>query len=380
MGTVARCGSLVAQGAALPGNLWHVPMNARSTFDDGIDQRGRLQEEVRRRRLARWPLTRESRYGTRGCRSGEASNPGRLEGVSEAVVESLEQALTTVDTSDEEPGHGRLWPDRLWPNRLWPGLRADRLWPNQLARVCGFKGPAEFGQNQVWPIQCEPLCPHFHRPPTCPKPRFLDTDLFCVLCCVRCVEIFLGASKIWVVSQTSSLTRTPSAGPPKISLFFPSPATFSRHWDRLGFTRQPENSKRVLFGALAFQKHHQNSTRRHPEREEKNEFCGGRGKKRAKFWASPTLGAHHPWATSPRSQRWTALLGRSDEGRTQSRFSGGRGPNPCHVSDVRRMLQLPCTEPSWKRTASLLGPFRSVWVFFGEREEGRNSYFCPRRC
>ena len=29
---------------------------------------------------------------------------------------------------------------------------------------------------------------------------------------------------------------------------------------------------------------HQNSTRRHPEREEKNEFCGGR-KKRAKFWA-----------------------------------------------------------------------------------------------
>ena len=33
------------------------------------------------------------------------------------------------------------------------------------------------------------------------------------------------------------------------------------------------------------QKHHQNSTRRPPEREEKNEFCGGRGKKRATFWA-----------------------------------------------------------------------------------------------
>ena len=28
-----------------------------------------------------------------------------------------------------------------------------------------------------------------------------------------------------------------------------------------------------------------NSTSKHPEREEKNEFCGGRGKKRAKFWA-----------------------------------------------------------------------------------------------
>ena len=47
----------------------------------------------------------------RGCRIGEASNPGpatriQPEGVSEAVVESLEQALTlgsTVDTSDEEP-------------------------------------------------------------------------------------------------------------------------------------------------------------------------------------------------------------------------------------------------------------------------------------
>ena len=35
------------------------------------------------------------------------------------------------------------------------------------------------------------------------------------------------------------------------------------------------------------------------------------------------------------------------------------------------MLQLPCTEPSWKRTASLLGPFRSVWVFLvGEGRRG----------
>ena len=37
-------------------------------------------------------------------------------------------------------------------------------------------------------------------------------------------------------------------------------------------------------------KHHQKSTRRHPEREEKNEFCGGRGKKRAKFWGGPGRG------------------------------------------------------------------------------------------
>ena len=49
-------------------------------------------------------------------------------------------------------------------------------------------------------------------------------------------------------------------------------------------TRQPENTKRAHLRVPAFTKHHQNSTRRHPEREEKNEFCGGRGKKRAKFW------------------------------------------------------------------------------------------------
>ena len=58
--------------------------------------------------FARWPVTKESRYGMRGCRIGEASNPGppgtiRLDGVSEAAVQSLEQALTAVDTSDEEP-------------------------------------------------------------------------------------------------------------------------------------------------------------------------------------------------------------------------------------------------------------------------------------
>ena len=54
-------------------------------------------------------MTRNSRYGLRGCRIGEASNPGppnariRPEGVSEAVIESLEEALTVVDRSDEEP-------------------------------------------------------------------------------------------------------------------------------------------------------------------------------------------------------------------------------------------------------------------------------------
>ena len=39
------------------------------------------------------------------------------------------------------------------------------------------------------------------------------------------------------------------------------------------------------FEGPSLQEHHQNSTRRHPEREEKNEFCGGRGKTKTKFWA-----------------------------------------------------------------------------------------------
>ena len=36
-------------------------------------------------------------------------------------------------------------------------------------------------------------------------------------------------------------------------------------------------------------KHHQNSTRKPPEREEKNEFCGGTGKNKARNFGPPTL-------------------------------------------------------------------------------------------
>ena len=57
-----------------------------------------------------------------------------------------------------------------------------------------------------------------------------------------------------------------------------------------GFHTTAREPKRAHFRALALQKHHQNSTRRPPEREEKNEFCGGRGEKRAKFWAVPGKG------------------------------------------------------------------------------------------
>ena len=43
--------------------------------------------------------------------------------------------------------------------------------------------------------------------------------------------------------------------------------------------------KRAHFRAPALQKHHQNSTRRHPERHKKSETVAGKGEKRAKFWA-----------------------------------------------------------------------------------------------
>ena len=68
-------------------------------FDVGADQRGRHHEEVRRR--VKRSETRTSRHVDAG--SGPPSTRIRPEGVLKAVVESLEQALTIVDTSDEGP-------------------------------------------------------------------------------------------------------------------------------------------------------------------------------------------------------------------------------------------------------------------------------------
>ena len=58
---------------------------------------------------------------------------------------------------------------------------------------------------------------------------------------------------------------------------------------RRGFTRQPESPNVDISGSRRF-KHHQNPTRRPPERErEKAKMGAGVGKKSAKFWA-PTFG------------------------------------------------------------------------------------------
>ena len=51
-----------------------------------------------------------------------------------------------------------------------------------------------------------------------------------------------------------------------------------------GVSHHSPRAQTSTFEGPGLPKHHQNSTRRHPEREEKNEFFGGRGKKRAKFW------------------------------------------------------------------------------------------------
>ena len=53
------------------------------------------------------------------------------------------------------------------------------------------------------------------------------------------------------------------------------------------------------FQGLAHQKHHQNSTIGPPREGRKNENCGGRGKKSAKFWAPPTLQAPRPSGPHP---------------------------------------------------------------------------------
>ena len=59
------------------------------------------------------------------------------------------------------------------------------------------------------------------------------------------------------------------------------------------FTRQPENSKRAHFRPLRF-KHHQNSTRRHPERHKKSEMVAGEGKK-SEILGGPAEGGPGVW-------------------------------------------------------------------------------------
>ena len=82
------------------------------------------------------------------------------------------------------------------------------------------------------------------------------------------------------------------------------PSSFSTDCPPPGFHTTTREPKRAHLRVPVF-KHHQNSTEGPPEREEKNEISGGRGKKRAKFWAPTTSGPHflglapHPWGAPP---------------------------------------------------------------------------------
>ena len=128
--TGARCGSLVAQGVAI-----RCSDECPVQFDVGTDQRGRHQEEVCRRRFARCSVTRNSRYGLRGCRIGEASNPGpprtrvRPEGVSEPVVlwRRPSQLLTRQMRSlwCEQRQDGRGFAGSASPNRVQVRVPTD---------------------------------------------------------------------------------------------------------------------------------------------------------------------------------------------------------------------------------------------------------------
>ena len=81
-------------------------------FDVNVDRDGRCQKTLRRQwdRLCQWPesVMIQARYGFRGVRVGEASHPGpprrrnRSEDSADAVLTSLEAALTRIDDSDDE--------------------------------------------------------------------------------------------------------------------------------------------------------------------------------------------------------------------------------------------------------------------------------------
>ena len=119
--------------------------------------------------------------------------------------------------------------------------------------------------------------------------RCVVVSVLCVVCCVL-VWLFWTLRFLPCAKPPCGppCSGPPCAGPPKMSRFFPFPATvWALGLCRQGFTRQPENSKRAH---LRLQKHHQNSTRRHPEYK-KSENGGGRGKKERNF-GPPKLRAH----------------------------------------------------------------------------------------
>ena len=63
-------------------------------------------------------------------------------------------------------------------------------------------------------------------------------------------------------------------------------------WGRRGFTRQPESPKRAHLSAPALQTPPKFNEKDQQEREEKNEFCGGRGQKKREILGPQSSGNH----------------------------------------------------------------------------------------
>ena len=141
---VAKIGSLVGQGASvfstavrdLNGGADQVVCDVES------DRRGRRETTVCDRRQCEWSAAamRESRYGFRGVRVGDASNPGphrtraraRMEEEADAVLSGLEAALTRIDDSSDDEPPMPIWKDEASECEEM-GRRADV--PNVWARV-----------------------------------------------------------------------------------------------------------------------------------------------------------------------------------------------------------------------------------------------------
>ena len=163
-------------------------------------------------------------------------------------------------------GKPSLLPERLdqnWIGQNWPGWpirfgHPGQFWPIQFWFIFGHLG---LGQNDFWPIQFWPT-------------QFLD------LVCVSwwCPEGWARRGREgerWGpmngAPQVGSLSWGPKGRVPKISgFFFPSPVPISLLMSlSLGVVS-------CTFEGPGLQKHHQNSTRRHPEREKKKrEILGG---------------------------------------------------------------------------------------------------------
>ena len=85
-----------------------------------------------------------------------------------------------------------------------------------------------------------------------------------------------------------------------------------------GVSHDSPRAQSCTFEGSGLQKHNQNSTRRPPEREEKNEFSGGRGKKKNEILGGPGEGG-----LGERTVGERAALGKGGPGCLLGGVSGG---------------------------------------------------------